>query len=663
LFLAKDSADRETGRFPQQPTSAMGRALLALINQMWCYGIVPDCLALAAIISIHKKDAPEDPSNYRGISLLEPLIKIVSGALASRLSAKLQTRLSPFQSGFRASEEAISQHICLREICLRRYNENLPTVVSFVDIRKAFDTVPHKALLYKCKLAGIHGRALQFISALYRNPMSQVSSPSGPAGAPFPVERGVRQGCPLSPLLFNIFIDDLVPTVNETSDVAVPGLPSHRSVGILLFADDAAIVRDSPEAMQDAMFSLDRWLRCNGLEANVDKCGVMLIGSAPQDTLLANIRLQCHRIPVVECYKYLGISFHRSLDITACLQPRLSSLASKMGVIRSFTLKATNPFLAKICLLKSVAIPSLAFGGEVFGMSGRNKIARLDTMLNSILRAFTKSWGTAPAFAPLRMDLGIMPIFARMAGQRIRAFTKFRNSATFISTLLGFPSNSRRRSWASGTKSWCRSFCPKALQSSSPREARDEVSTLLSRRAAASNYSRALYSYFENGYFYSSAFLNDAVKRRSLSIGYGISGLLALRCGGFTSATRAARLGLIPASFLTTCPCCNSSVPESVSHMLLSCSAWSSQRKQFLRPLISKLPSNLSGTEMVALLCGGMAGGEATKTFQSKWIKSDNDRPPYYFNVATFLNVIFKDRASLVWRHSTLSRGPLGGGP
>jgi hypothetical protein len=65
----------------------------------------------------------------------------------------------------------------------------------------------------------------------------------------------------------------------------------------------------------------------------------------------------------------------------------------------------------------------------------------------------------------------------------------------------------------------------------------------------------------------------------------------------------------------------------------------------------------------VALLCGGMAGGEATKTFQSKWIKSDNDRPPYYFNVATFLNVIFKDRASLVWRHSTLSRGPLGGGP
>jgi hypothetical protein len=118
-------------------------------------------------------------------------------------------------------------------------------------------------------------------------------------------------------------------------------------------------------------------------------------------------------------------------------------------------------------------------------MSGRNKIARLDTMLNSILRAFTKSWGTAPAFAPLRMDLGVMPIFARMAGQRIRAFTKFRNSATFISTLLGFPSNSRRRSWASGTKSWCRSFCPKALQSSSPRDARDEVSTLLSRRAAA----------------------------------------------------------------------------------------------------------------------------------------------------------------------------------
>jgi hypothetical protein len=90
---------------------------------------------------------------------------------------------------------------------------------------------------------------------------------------------------------------------------------------------------------------------------------------------------------------------------------------------------------------------------------------------------------------------------------------------------------------------------------SSTREARDEVSTLLSRRAAASNYTRALYSYFENGYFYSSAGVPQRCCQAPLSLdchGYGISGLLALRCCGFTSATRAARLGLIPASFLTT---------------------------------------------------------------------------------------------------------------
>jgi hypothetical protein len=122
-------------------------------------------------------------------------------------------------------------------------------------------------------------------------------------------------------------------------------------------------------------------------------------------------------------------------------------------------------------------------------MSSRNKIACLDTLLNSILHAFTKSWDIA-----LRMDLDIMPTSFRPYGWPaylcLHEVPQLRHLDLYTSrfplqlppSLLGLE------------KSWCRSFCPKALQSSSPCEARDEVSTLLSRRATASNYTRALYS-------------------------------------------------------------------------------------------------------------------------------------------------------------------------
>ncbi len=172
-----------------------------------------------------------------------------------------------------------------------------------------------------------------------------------------------------------------------------------------------------------------------------------LFGSAPQDTPLANIRLQCHRIPVVECYKYLGISFrHHCLPPAPPLQPGLRRLPTRSlprSASSSLLLSHPSPLAVKCSVCRAAT--------------------RLPVLTPCSTRFYAPSPRAAPAFALLRMDLGIVPIFARMAGQRIRAFTKFRNSVTFISTLLGFPSNSRRRSWASGTKSWCTSFCPNLI--------------------------------------------------------------------------------------------------------------------------------------------------------------------------------------------------------
>src|SRR5271170_6804172 len=117
-------------------------------------------------------------------------------------------RLQREQAGFRSKEECIAQACALREIVWRRKHAGKGTIVVFIDFKKAFDTVPHEALFYRLKTIGVRGRSLKFIKALYRGSTAKVIVGSETTDG-FPLLRGVRQGCPMSPVLFDIFIDDL----------------------------------------------------------------------------------------------------------------------------------------------------------------------------------------------------------------------------------------------------------------------------------------------------------------------------------------------------------------------------------------------------------------------------------------------------------------------
>jgi hypothetical protein len=191
---------------------------------LWKTGHVPERLLHATIISIFKKGDTQDCSNYRGISLMESLTKLVESVLAARLQNHLA--LSRVQGGFRRGEECAGMIASLYEICQRRALSGEQTVVCFLDLKKAFDLVPHGVLLYKCERAGICGRFFRFLCTLYGNPTSSVQV-AGASGEPFLIGRGVRQGAPLSPLLFNLFIDDLPLALG--AGIRVPGLEEEES--------------------------------------------------------------------------------------------------------------------------------------------------------------------------------------------------------------------------------------------------------------------------------------------------------------------------------------------------------------------------------------------------------------------------------------------------
>ncbi|KAH6591874.1 hypothetical protein BASA50_008474 [Batrachochytrium salamandrivorans] len=207
--IAYDPKDHGTGDVNLDRPGAL--ALLRVANTIFLSGVIPKVWRCATIISIPKKGDATLASNLRGISLINVGLKILCKMVQARLSSLLESNnvLVPEQGGFRTREKSTAQVCALMDILRRRQIADLNSHIAFIDISKAFDTVPIHALLFKLRCIGIPAITMNFLSALYSTSNARIRSGSL-LSDPFPVQRGVRQGCPLSGLLFNVFINDIL---------------------------------------------------------------------------------------------------------------------------------------------------------------------------------------------------------------------------------------------------------------------------------------------------------------------------------------------------------------------------------------------------------------------------------------------------------------------
>ncbi|KAH9276731.1 hypothetical protein BASA83_000866 [Batrachochytrium salamandrivorans] len=241
------------------PPTPFARALLRVCGQVFASATIPRAWLCASIVSIDKKDGdPLNPGDKRGIALINVGLKLVCKVLQMRIERFVETNnlLSYEQAGFRKREECVGQVVSLVDIIQRRQNAGLNTHVLFIDIRKAFDTVPVGALLWKLQNMGFPRRTLAFLKALYTSSSARARAGSLLSDS-FPVQRGVRQGCPLSGLLFNLFINDILDGV---APITVPGLSRDTTpIRGLMYADDVAVFADSEQSLLAASTAIEQW--------------------------------------------------------------------------------------------------------------------------------------------------------------------------------------------------------------------------------------------------------------------------------------------------------------------------------------------------------------------------------------------------------------------
>ena len=391
--------------------------LMIAINKSIEFGIVPKFLKSAKVIPIYKSKDQREFTNYRPISLLPVISKLLEKVIHKRVYAFLTQSdiLYSSQYGFRhnhSTENAISQ---LTAAIINGFEKKKWTLGVFLDLSKAFDTIDHTILLTKLERYGIRGIALDWFKS-YLSERSQYVDFKGVSSKPRSVTCGVPQGSVLGPLLFIIYTNDL-PEVIKRADG-------------LLFADDTTIYYTSDSIdellsiINSELDSVTDWFRANKLSLNVSKTNFIIFQTRHlpiPDYSGLEIKLCNVNIKQVTSVKFLGALIDHNLEWyvhTKHLEKKLSSalyILNRVKDILSDKLLRT--------LYYSLVYSHLNYASMLWTVTYDYNKDHLQILQNMCLRAITKSDSDAtanPLFVKTKTlkidDIGRLNILKLMYG-------------------------------------------------------------------------------------------------------------------------------------------------------------------------------------------------------------------------------------------------------
>ena len=239
--------------------------LSKFFNLCFQSGVSPTGWSFSNIIPIPKPEKDQrDPLQNRCITIICCIAKIYSSILNKRLQKHLENNriLADEQNGFRCSRSCID-HSVLVTFLRNRLALGKETFLTFVDFKKAFDTVDRHMLMFKLIQIGVTGQFYKAIVSLYQNPKSRVIL-NEYSTEYFECPIGVKQGDTLSPTLFTVYINDLASELRDS----MLGIKLENNSGILLeivstllYADDIVLLAENENDLQSMLLILENWCK------------------------------------------------------------------------------------------------------------------------------------------------------------------------------------------------------------------------------------------------------------------------------------------------------------------------------------------------------------------------------------------------------------------
>ena len=402
----------------------LDQPLTIIYNQSIQRGSMPQDWRDANITPLFKKGFRTLASNYRPISLTSQVVKILERILSDHIWDLLHKNdfVSCDQHGFRAGCSCVTQLLqCLHD-WTGNFDKKISTDIVYLDFSKAFDSVPHKRLIYKLKLAGIRGKVLRWVECFLSNRRQRVILRNGCSHWE-KVISGVPQGSILGPLLFLIYVNDIPETVVNVAK---------------MFADDTKVYaeiidRDACRSLQNDLTRLSAWSREWLLNFNATKCVVLRIREA------INYMYTLDGIPLATepLQKDLGVIISDTLKPSAHITSITKKANQRIGLIKR-CFSGLN-FDKVDRLFKGIIRPVLEYGSPVWNPWLTKDIDSLEKVqkrcYNLASDNESHAWlGLAPcSLEKRRKILDLCEVYKYVHGlylNRSNSFFKFSNNNT-----------------------------------------------------------------------------------------------------------------------------------------------------------------------------------------------------------------------------------------
>ena len=356
--------------------------LKPLFTVIWEGEQVPDDWTKGEIVKIPKKGALNDCNNWRGITLLSVPSKIMAKIIIRRMSDAVDKSLRKEQAGFRKGRGCADQIFTLRNIIEQCTEWQRQLYVNFVDFEKAFDSIHRESLWCILRHYGIPRKLVQLIKSFYHNFQCTV----GKDNSFFDVKTGVRQGCVMSAVLFNLVIDWVMRKTTEDTSRGIRWTLFSK-LEDLDFADDLALLSHTHQHIQEKTDRLSKFGGQVGLRISTKKTETMALNV----TTPLSVRVNTTDIQHADKFTYLGSIIRPEGGTKEDISSRLGKARGVFRSMDNVWRSAQYTTGTKLRLYQSCILSTLLYGSECWRMT-ETDLSKLrsfhTTCLRKILRIF-----------------------------------------------------------------------------------------------------------------------------------------------------------------------------------------------------------------------------------------------------------------------------------
>ncbi len=382
-------------------------------------GVFPNKWKESFISPVFKKAARYIKENYRPVSLLSCVSKIMERVVFNGLYNFFKDNgiLTPRNSGFKERDSTINQLIHLCDNIYHGLDDSKDVCLVFLDVSKAFDKVYHPALLHKLESYGIEGDLLAWLASYLKGRRQKVVI-NGVSSDWNEINASVPQGSILGPLLFLVYVNDLVDDLISTP---------------YLFADDTSLFMTIDPLNVDRTFNqvnrdlslLSEWAWQWRVTFNASKTVYMIITNKTQDQNYPDLYLDGTKLTKVISHKHLGVTLTHNMKWGIHIDAAISKANKRLHGIRRIRFLITRK--ARILLYKALVLPLLEYGNILYDNCSMYLKQRLESVQRQAALVCTCAFRNA-GYTNLLTELGWPSLEERRKYFRLTTMYKMVNS-------------------------------------------------------------------------------------------------------------------------------------------------------------------------------------------------------------------------------------------